>query len=142
MITLDSIRDGSAAKMSRGNKPKYLKGTKATKLNVEEQLLELNDGTQVHYDKILLATGGTPKSLTAVEKLPKDVRSHVTTYRSVNDFKNLDEVARDGKKIVVIGGGFLGSELTCALGELLFYCSRFIRGMNSTNSNNTNSTTH
>ena len=33
------------------------------------------------------------------------------------DFKELDQSIRDAKSVVVVGGGFLGSELACALGH-------------------------
>ena len=43
------------------------------------------------------------------------------TYSSVSfqicDFKELDQSIRDAKSVVVVGGGFLGSELACALGH-------------------------
>lgn len=33
------------------------------------------------------------------------------------DFKELDKAVKDAKSVVVVGGGFLGSELACALGH-------------------------
>ena len=35
----------------------------------------------------------------------------------VEDFKALDMVSRSVKSITIVGGGFLGSELACALGR-------------------------
>lgn len=35
----------------------------------------------------------------------------------IEDFKLLDKVSRNVKSITIIGGGFLGSELACALGR-------------------------
>ena len=35
----------------------------------------------------------------------------------IGDFKGLDQAIREAKSVVVIGGGFLGSELACALGH-------------------------
>lgn len=35
----------------------------------------------------------------------------------IEDFKSLDKVSRNVQSITIIGGGFLGSELACALGR-------------------------
>lgn len=35
----------------------------------------------------------------------------------IEDFKSLDKVARNISSVTIIGGGFLGSELACALGR-------------------------
>ena len=35
----------------------------------------------------------------------------------VVDFKELDKAVKNAKSVVVVGGGFLGSELACALGH-------------------------
>lgn len=57
-----------------------------------------------------MATGGTPK------QLPSQTDSeNITTFRNIQDFKKLDKIAKDGAHIVVVGGGFLGSELAVAL---------------------------
>lgn len=49
-------------------------------------------------------------------------RSNVFSNRlkfplQVEDFKSLETISRNVKSIVIIGGGFLGSELACALGR-------------------------
>ena len=36
----------------------------------------------------------------------------------IADFKRLYAVAKEGKNIVIVGGGFLGSELACALAHV------------------------
>lgn len=66
---------------------------------------------------MLLATGGEPKTL---PNQPKDM-ANVTTYRTVEDFKKLDKIAKDGAHIAVVGGGFLGSELAVALAKRGMY---------------------
>ena len=45
------------------------------------------------------------------------VKEHVTLFRNIDDFRRLDAVSRQVKSITIIGGGFLGSELACALGR-------------------------
>lgn len=41
----------------------------------------------------------------------------VTLYRNIYDFEELHEVVENAKGIAIVGGGFLGSELACALGR-------------------------
>ena len=41
----------------------------------------------------------------------------VTLYRNLNDFWKLDSLSKEGGDIVVVGSGFLGTELAYALGD-------------------------
>ena len=43
--------------------------------------------------------------------------SKVSTFRTIDDFLRLREMASHVKSVAIIGGGFLGSELACALGN-------------------------
>ena len=52
-----------------------------------------------------------------LDALPEDLKSHVTLFRRVEDFQKLDNISKDIKSITIFGGGFLGSELACALGH-------------------------
>lgn len=70
---------------------------------------------EVRYGKCLIATGGQPKNLPVFEK--PELADKVTLYRTVSDFQALDELSRRAKSVVIVGGGFLGSELGCALGR-------------------------
>lgn len=35
----------------------------------------------------------------------------------IEDFKRLDSITQSAQSIAIVGGGFLGSELACALGK-------------------------
>lgn len=41
----------------------------------------------------------------------------MSSHFQIKDFKELDKAVKDAKSVVVVGGGFLGSELACALGH-------------------------
>ena len=43
--------------------------------------------------------------------------SKVSTFRTIDDFLRLREMTSHVKSVAIIGGGFLGSELACALGN-------------------------
>ena len=45
------------------------------------------------------------------------IKERVTLYRNLNDFWKLDEVSKKGGNLVVVGSGFLGTELAYALGD-------------------------
>ncbi|KAL1920709.1 uncharacterized protein VTP21DRAFT_1086 [Calcarisporiella thermophila] len=111
----DHVNPETLEVSAESKKVRLLRGVAVTDLDVEGQILRLANGKTIRYGKVLLATGGTPKSLPVLENVAEGATSLVTTYRSVDDFRRVDKIAKDGKHVVVIGGGFLGSELAVAL---------------------------
>ncbi|ORX63144.1 hypothetical protein DM01DRAFT_1331217 [Hesseltinella vesiculosa] len=108
--SLYEILDDASGSDVESEKIKLLLNKPVTKLNVEDHTVTLADGSVIFYNKVLLATGGTPK------KLPQQPESdQITTFRTIDDLKKLDKVVHSGARIAVIGGGFLGSELAVAL---------------------------
>ncbi|KAK2083830.1 Apoptosis-inducing factor 1, mitochondrial [Saguinus oedipus] len=94
-----------------------LTGKKVVQLDVRGNMVKLNDGSQITYEKCLIATGGTPRSLSAIDRAGAEVKSRTTLFRKIEDFRSLEKISREVKSITIIGGGFLGSELACALGR-------------------------
>ncbi|XP_074770931.1 apoptosis-inducing factor 1, mitochondrial isoform X1 [Athene noctua] len=92
-------------------------GKKVVHMDVRGNIVKLSDGTQISYDKCLIATGGSPRNLPAIERAGKDVQQRLTLFRKIEDFRSLEKISREVKSITIIGGGFLGSELACALGR-------------------------
>ena len=60
------------------------------------------------YAKLLLATGASPR------RLPYGGRD-ILYYRTLQDYRRLRELADRGNEFLVIGGGFIGSEIAAAL---------------------------
>lgn len=60
------------------------------------------------YERLLLATGGSPR------RLPFGGDA-VIYFRSLDDYRRLRALTRKGTRVVVIGGGFIGSEIAAAL---------------------------
>ncbi len=60
--------------------------------------------------------GGRPKELPSLKDVA-DLKGRMTVFRNIEDFQRLDSISRQVKSITIIGGGFLGSELACALGR-------------------------
>uniref|UniRef100_A0A8D8XGE1 Apoptosis-inducing factor 1, mitochondrial n=1 Tax=Cacopsylla melanoneura TaxID=428564 RepID=A0A8D8XGE1_9HEMI len=97
-----------------------VRGWQVTQLDTSKKVAILEDGKAIHFDKCLLATGATPKNLAVFEQNPqaKALKEKITVYRNVLDFQELESVIETGAKAVaVVGGGFLGSELACALAK-------------------------
>ena len=65
-------------------------------------------GDEYAYERLLLATGGSPR------RLPFG-GDGIVYFRSLDDYRQLRALAGDGVRTVVIGGGFIGSEIAAAL---------------------------
>lgn len=83
-------------------------GRRATTLDVRGKRVRDDRGTEYTFDKLLLATGGTPR------RLPFGGDS-VIYFRTLDDYRRLRALAEQGKTFAVIGGGFIGSEIAAAL---------------------------
>jgi 3-phenylpropionate/trans-cinnamate dioxygenase ferredoxin reductase subunit len=67
-----------------------------------------DQGDDYAYEKLLLATGGTPRRLGGGD-------DEVIYYRTLDDFRKLKQITEGGASVVVIGAGFIGSELAASL---------------------------
>lgn len=67
-----------------------------------------DQGVQFAYDRLLLATGGSPR------RLPFG-GDRIIYYRTFDDYRRLRESTGPEKRFAVIGGGFIGSEVAAAL---------------------------
>lgn len=65
-------------------------------------------GTVYHYDKLLLATGSTPR------RLPFG-GDRIIYFRTLDDYERVRKLAERGDRFAVIGAGFIGSEMAAAL---------------------------
>jgi 3-phenylpropionate/trans-cinnamate dioxygenase ferredoxin reductase component len=83
-------------------------GVRIVGLDLDARRATDDTGGEHSYEKLLLATGGTPR------RLSEDGEG-VIYYRTVDDYRRLRDLAGDGARITVIGGGFIGSEIAAAL---------------------------
>jgi 3-phenylpropionate/trans-cinnamate dioxygenase ferredoxin reductase subunit len=67
------------------------------------------DGTQ-HYDKLLLATGAAPRRL----DIPGEALDGVQTLRKLPDSDALREGFSRGRRVVIVGSGWIGLETAAA----------------------------
>lgn len=92
-----------------------IRGKKVVKIDPVSQTVHLDTGEEIKYEKCLLATGAKPKTLPVFEQADDSIKKQVTLFRSARDFQKLDRISRKVKSIVIVGGGFLGSELAYGL---------------------------
>ncbi|XP_016143716.1 apoptosis-inducing factor 1, mitochondrial-like isoform X1 [Sinocyclocheilus grahami] len=94
-----------------------LTGRKVVHMDVRGNKVTLSDGAEISYEKCLIATGGVPRNLQVIDRAGEEVMKRTTLFRKIEDFRSLEKISREVKSITIIGGGFLGSELACALGR-------------------------
>lgn len=83
--------------------------TTVTAIDPDAHAVRLADGSSVGYGKLLLATGAEPRVL-ALDPGPR-----VVYYRTAADYERLRAIAGSDSHVVVVGGGYIGSEITSAL---------------------------
>src|SRR3954447_4772270 len=83
-------------------------GRTAQQLDAENKRVTDDQGTVYGYDKLLLATGGTPR------RLPFG-GEQIIYFRTLDDYQRLRALTAEGQRVAVIGGGFIGSEVAAGL---------------------------
>lgn len=83
-------------------------GRKAAALDPPNKRVTDDQGTVFTFDKLLLATGGTPR------RLPFG-GERIIYYRTLDDYQQVRKLTTSASHFAVIGGGFIGSEIAAAL---------------------------
>jgi len=85
--------------------------TRITGLDAGHKSLVDSQGRQYRYEKLLLAVGGSPQRL----KIEGGGLEGVCYYRNLDDYLRLRAQAEPQRSAVIVGGGFIGSELAASL---------------------------
>ncbi|PBI99975.1 Rhodocoxin reductase [Rhodococcus erythropolis] len=85
---------------------KLLLGAPATQLDPTSHRVRVGDSDWIPYEKLIIATGASPRSLPNTPDL-----DGVIALRTIDDALALRERLRPGTKLVIVGAGFIGSEL-------------------------------
>jgi 3-phenylpropionate/trans-cinnamate dioxygenase ferredoxin reductase subunit len=80
-----------------------LRGRRAEKIDLAAKVVEVDDGSSVPYDKLLIATGGLARRFPGMEK--------ALTLRTYDDAQTILATLSTGKHLGIVGGGFIGLEL-------------------------------
>ncbi|MEN6571076.1 MAG: FAD/NAD(P)-binding oxidoreductase [Anaerolineaceae bacterium] len=87
-----------------------LLNTRVTTIDPVNRHLIDENGNPYGYGKLLLATGGTPRKIAGAPE-------EIVYYRTVDDYHQLRSWTGKGKRIGLIGGGFIGSEIAASLAD-------------------------
>jgi NADPH-dependent 2,4-dienoyl-CoA reductase/sulfur reductase-like enzyme len=81
-------------------------GTRVTGLDAAGRRLTLEGGERVAFDGLVIATGAAPRMIPGTPPL-----DGVFTLRTIDDCRQLRDAFAAGPSVVVIGAGFIGSEV-------------------------------
>jgi 3-phenylpropionate/trans-cinnamate dioxygenase ferredoxin reductase component len=89
----------------------FLPGRRVAALDAKCSTATDAKGQRYRFKKLLLATGGVSQKL----PIPGGEMDGVCYFRSLDDYQRIREQAKEGSSAVIIGGGFIGSEMAAAL---------------------------
>jgi len=93
------------------NNVQALTGRAAVKIDFTKKQVELEGGTKIDYEKLLIATGGRP----FVPRMEGGEKDGVFTFTELSSAKGLESKLEQCKSAVVIGGGLIGVSAAEAL---------------------------
>lgn len=91
-----------------------LLGTPVAAIDPVRKLVHTRPGADIHYERLLIATGASPRRLA----LPGAALPQVFYLRSLEDAEAIRARARDARRAVVIGGSFIGLEVAASLRQI------------------------
>lgn len=86
-------------------------GRKVVKIEPDENWVEMDDGTRLGYEQLMLATG----SSAVVYDIPGHEKEGVFVLRTIEDAEKIIATSGQGKKAAVLGGGLIGLKVADAL---------------------------
>lgn len=85
----------------------WLPGRKAVAVDPSRASIELDEGSRIEYQNLILTTGARPRPL-AISGADHPVVSYL---RTIEDSEGLQRRLLSGARVVVIGAGFIGMEV-------------------------------
>lgn len=89
-------------------------GRRVEEVSRSDQRVALDDGSKVPYDSLLLATGVRARALT----VPGADLEGVFSVRTIADVERMRAHIAPGKRLVIVGGGYIGLEMAATLSTL------------------------
>jgi 3-phenylpropionate/trans-cinnamate dioxygenase ferredoxin reductase subunit len=89
-------------------------GVRAEAVDPTRKVVSLERGEEIRYDRLLVATGGRNRTLTT----PGAELPGIFQLRTVEDCDRIRASATPGRRAVVVGLGFIGSEVAASLRQM------------------------
>jgi len=83
-------------------------GRRIVAIDPAEHTARDDAGDEYAYERLVLATGGSPRRLGGDD-------ADVVYFRTLDDYRQLRALSDGGARVLVVGGGFIGSEIAAAL---------------------------
>ncbi|MBD5137762.1 MAG: NAD(P)/FAD-dependent oxidoreductase [Ruminococcus sp.] len=87
-------------------------GTKVTKINPAAKTVTIENGNEISYDKLMIATGSKP-FIPHMEGLDKVAKKF--TFMTFDSAKAVKEAVTEGAKVLIVGAGLIGLKAAEAL---------------------------
>ena len=96
------------AEFFRGADVEFQLGTVVTEVDFRNKVVKTEDGQEISYTKVIMATGGTPNRL----PLEGFNLENIFSLRTVHDAKAIVEAVGENKdkKVVIVGSSFIGKQ--------------------------------
>lgn len=85
----------------------FISGVRAQRIDRAAKKVTLADGRELAYDKLMIATGGRPRELNC----PGADLPGIFMLRGIADVDAIREKFGEGKRLVIVGGGYIGLEV-------------------------------
>ncbi|MEJ0039477.1 MAG: FAD-dependent oxidoreductase [Gammaproteobacteria bacterium] len=96
------------------NRIELVRSITAIDIDRERHLLRLSDNSSVEYETLVIATGCRPRQLNP----PPDQASAVVYLRTLDDALRLKDRLRPGRRLAIVGAGYIGLEVAAAATSL------------------------
>lgn len=88
-----------------------IRDTRATAIDPRSQMIHTDRSGMIHYGKLLIATGARPLRF----NVPGSTLPGIYYLRTLGDAEAIKNAAKTAKRVVVVGGSFIGMELAASL---------------------------
>jgi NAD(P)H-nitrite reductase large subunit len=130
-LDLEGVFQGKPREQLQPRSPDYWKDRsikvipdRASKLDVRNRLVATESGQELPFDRLLIATGGTPRRLA----IPGAVLPGVVHYHTLSDAEKIMAAKDKTRRAVIVGGGILGLELAHAGVDFGWEVTLLVRG--------------